>query len=153
MSLGICAVDETEQVVMTDGSALPQAEGEGGIARVFRTRESSRTTMPAPVFDSIKSPTSFESSFNPDEDPQLFFEEPSSSVELAESTDTLTMRLYEDSPPLRFESPMLAGSESMAEYAHMWDIDEFESNEVEDKREVNTPKAPVAKGNQLNSPC
>ena len=32
MSLGICAMDETEQVVMIDESALPQAEGEGGIA-------------------------------------------------------------------------------------------------------------------------
>src|SRR5258708_28387173 len=34
--MGICELDSSGQVVMCDGSALPQAEGEGGISRVLR---------------------------------------------------------------------------------------------------------------------
>src|SRR5258708_15405052 len=36
MYLGICYLDTSDQVFMTDGSALPQAEGEGGVAHVIR---------------------------------------------------------------------------------------------------------------------
>ncbi len=34
--MGICKLDSSGQVVMCDGSALPQAEGEGGISKVIQ---------------------------------------------------------------------------------------------------------------------
>src|SRR5258708_11413824 len=43
MFLGICDLDASGQVVMRDGSALPPAEGEGGVARIIHEQEAAAT--------------------------------------------------------------------------------------------------------------
>src|SRR5258708_7424392 len=61
--LGICVLDASGQVVMSNGSVLPPAEGEGGAARIIREREADRTTTPAhtskssPACSEIEGPT------------------------------------------------------------------------------------------------
>ncbi len=45
MILGICGLDSNGQVVMRDGSVLPQAEGEGRITKVVQDQEANRTAI------------------------------------------------------------------------------------------------------------
>src|SRR5260221_14694289 len=45
--LGICYMDTSDQVLMSDSSALPQSEGEDGIAKVIHRQVANRTPTPA----------------------------------------------------------------------------------------------------------
>src|SRR5258708_1393541 len=47
MFLGICDMDRDSQVVMRDGSAVPLAEGEGGVAQVICKQEAAATKLDA----------------------------------------------------------------------------------------------------------
>ena len=51
--LGICYLDSSNQVRMSDGSVLPQAEGEGGVAQVIRDRETARYAVPAGKYEEL----------------------------------------------------------------------------------------------------
>src|SRR5258708_36873421 len=60
--LGICYLDASNQILMRDGSALPQAEGEDGIAKVIHRQVANRVPTPAlESFDSESIELTFDS--------------------------------------------------------------------------------------------
>ena len=89
--LGICYLDMHSRVFMTNGSALPQAEGEGGIACVIRDCEADHTSTPAhtsessPMYSEIKGTTpDFELvNLSPTESPILSIEHNTDLEDLA----------------------------------------------------------------------
>ncbi len=97
MYLGICYLDTSDQVFMTDGSALPQAEGEGGVARVIRD---SLTPDPESL---ILSPTESNSlSFEHEAEPEASVPESNESFE--------TVCAYEESDPYTTPSQYMDSS-------------------------------------------
>ena len=108
--LGICYLDTSNQILMSDGSALPQAEGEDRIAKVIHRQVANRVPTPAlESFDSEFIELTFDSNGEDTEESMLLGSmqiglpsehnpeyEVTSDAEFSEFMETSSTRLYED---------------------------------------------------------
>ncbi len=147
--LGICYLDTSNQILMSDGSALPQAEGEDGIAKVIHRQVANRVPTPAlESFDSEFIELTFDSNGEDTEESMLLGStqiglpsehnpeyEVTSDAEFSEFTETSSTRLYEDLAPVDLASTM---STSYSSHDYKNNIEGFVSEEEE--REISVRK-------------
>src|SRR5258707_69958 len=147
--LRICYLDTSNQILMSDGSALPQAEGEDGIAKVIHRQVANR--VPTPVLESFDSEfieLTFDSNGEDTEESMLLGStqiglpsehnpeyEVTSDAEFSEFTETSSTRLYEDLAPVDLASTM---STSYSSHDYKNNIEGFVSEEEE--REISVRK-------------
>ncbi len=104
IALGICYLDMNDQVAMSDGSVLPQAGEEGGVAQVIRERETRCTaTLVLDSFDSGSFSSTLDSDYEDAAEPAIlsYIEIHSASAEseiLFTSSDDELPELMETSP-------------------------------------------------------
>ena len=132
--LGICYMDG-DRVWMTDGSALPQADGEGGIAQAIRKREggSSQSTSSCESGEKLcigkykewDSCVAAEE-LSPVEENIGEVDEFRSDTERHECREWYGLEEEPRSPPLSYEV------KNPSNFSYMYDIDEFPSTEIED---------------------
>src|SRR5260221_9957743 len=144
--LGICYMDTSDQVLMSNGSALPQAEGEDGI--IHRQVANCVPTPALESFDSEFIELTFDSNEEDTEESALLGSmqiglpsehnpeyEVTSDAEFLEFMETSSTRLYEDLAPVDLASTM---STSYSSHDYKNNIEGFMSEEEE--REISVQK-------------
>src|SRR6266436_2485046 len=143
--LGICYMDTSDQVLMSNGSALPQAEGEDGIAKVIHRQVAN--CVPTPVlesfdcefieltFDSNEEDTeesvllgSMQIGFPAEHNEEYEVTSVSFDAEFPKFTETSSTHLYEDLAPVDLASTM---STSYSSHDYKTNIEGFMSEEEE----------------------
>src|SRR5260221_8428430 len=126
--LGICYLDMHGRVFMTDGSALPQAKGEGGVAHAIRECEVYCTSTSAPTSDFGTTNSKVEGTtpdlesvaLSPPESPILSVEHEMELKDLAPGSE-----VHDDS----FDDSGMSSVMCSSSYDYMNDIDDFMSND------------------------